>query len=280
MKADYTGHSHDAGPRARANPETVLDELPHLIGWLGCTGDLAEFSRCLINWSSLLRALPRDVACHCFESAQELFEWFEPAAEKALGGYTKGVSGFFAGHGSRQSRRRDRFLRGQKPLEYHLAMVAVEMGNRRMRPAFNRRSRKLVLLPACMRGVNAPICPGGQSAGLPVTCSRCDFSCAVSRTTRLLEESGTNVYVENCPRERLRLFERFGQDSHTAVVVVACLANMRSIQLAARAAHMTCQFVPLDFPGCQSHWRKTRYPTSVNERELLRIVTGASSYSG
>lgn len=273
-------HSEGARRRVRANPEIVLDELPHLIEWLACTTDLAEFSRCMINWSSLLRTLPRDAACHWIESAQELFEWFEAAAEEALGGYTRGVSGFLAGHRSGQNSRRDRFLRGRKPVEYHLAMVAAEIGNRRMRPAFNRRSRKLVVVPACMRGVNAPKCPGGQSVGLPVTCSECDPACAVCGATRLLQKSGTDVYVENCSRERLRLTTRFGQNPHTGVVVVACLANMRSIQLAARAAHITCQFLPLDFPGCQSHWRKSRCPTSVNEGEFFRIVSDVSPHPG
>ncbi len=263
----------EAAPRSPEELESVLNELPHLIEWLLCTGDLAEDSRCVANWASLLRTLPTKSACQWLEAAQELFEWFEPAAHEALGKYTAGVSKFIANRSS--SSREDRFLRSKSPVEYHLAMVAAEIANEDMGRGFVRCLRKVVLLPACMRGVNARTCPGGQSGGLDVRCAGCDRMCGVNRITKVLSDSGADVYLQNCLRKSLPLIARWGREPRTGFVVVSCLANMRSIQLATRWARMTCQFLPLDFPGCQSHWRKEGIPTRLDEMELIRMVTGA-----
>ena len=274
MRVD-DGKRHEAGGAPGADPDTVFDDLAHLTDWLLCTGDLAEASRCVVNWSSALRTLPGNEACRWIETAQELFHWFEAAANEALGKYTRGVPRFLENQRPKSRRRDDRFLRGKKPVAYHLAMVAVEIANQAMRREFARRPRKVVLLPACMRGVNARTCTGGQSGGLDVHCSRCDSACSVSSTTAAMETVGTEVYVENCPRNPLRLISRWGSERRSGFVVVACLANLRAIQQAARWIGMTCQFLPLDFPGCQAHWRKARIPTTLNARELDRLVTGA-----
>ena len=257
-----------------ADPENLLDEFVHLIGWLACTGDMADASRCLVNWASVLRTLPRKDACQWIENAQEFFRWFESAANDALGEYTRGVPGFLETERARSSHREDRFLRRKKPVAYHVAMVATEIGNRAMRREFARCARKVVLLPACMRGANARTCPGGQSGGLDVHCSGCDSNCHVCRASKVMTAAGLEIYVENCPRKSLRLPARWGSEPHTGIVIVACLANMRALQLAARWPRMTCQFLPLDFPGCQSHWRKARIPTTLNAGELDRLITG------
>jgi len=205
----------------------------------------------------------------------ELFRWFETAADEALGKYTRGVHAFLDNQHAESCRREDRFLRGKEPAAYHLAMVAAEIANQAMRPEFARRSRKMVLLPACMRGANARTCPSSQSGGLAVHCSQCDSACSVNTTTAAIETDGTIVYVENCPRNSLRLISRWGSERRFGFVVVACLANLRAVQQATRWIGMTCQFLPLDFPGCQSHWRKARIPTSLNVAELDRLLTGA-----
>ena len=274
MKVDY-GDPHEAAQWARANPEAVFDQLPHLIEWLQCTVDLAESSRCLGNWLSALRTLPRKDACRWVENIQELFDWFEPAANDVLGRYTSGVSSFRESRRSKSGRRDDRFLSGKSPVAYHLAMVSVEIANREIFRTFARCPRKVVLLPACMRGVNARTCPGGQSGGLDVHCSGCDSTCNVRTIRQAMRRSGVDVYVENCPRKSLRLIARWGQEPRTGFVVVGCLANLRSIQLATRWAGITCQFLPLDFPGCHAHWRKERVPTGLNQEKLVAMVTGA-----
>jgi uncharacterized protein len=271
MKADC---GRDVGaPRSRERENIDLKQLSHLVKWLQCTVDLREPSRCVINCSSFLQTLPPADASRSLQSIWEFFDWFEFAADAALGRYTSGISGFLAGRGNAENRRPDRFLRGKKPVTYHLAMVSAEIGNRVMRRSFRGSPRKVLLLPACMRGANARRCVGGQSSGLDVSCSGCDCGCGVNRATALMQKSGVNVYVENCVRTSPRWTGRWGTEPGNGIVIVACLANLRSLQLAARSAGMICQFLPLDYPGCQAHWRRARVPTTLNENELVRLVT-------
>ncbi len=276
LKVDH-GQPGEAERWARENPEQVLDELPRLIEWLQCTGDLAEVSRCVVNWMSALRTLPRKRGCEWIESVQELFGWFEPAAEAALGGYTKGVAEFLQSRSSKSNRREDRFLRGKRSVEYHLGMIAVEIANRQARRTFVRSPRKVVLLPACMLGAKARTCPGGQSYGSDVECTGCDSQCNVHRITQTMMAPRAEVYLQNCPRKPLRMITRWVREARIGLVVVACVPNLQALQLATRWTSMTCQFLPLDFPGCQSHWRKARIPTGLNQDELRSIVTDGYS---
>ena len=273
MKVDSGRRADVADRPPRFSME--VEQLPHLIEWLQCTIDLGESSRRLINWLSLLRTLTPSQASDWMARVQDLFDWFQTAAGEALGNYTRGVSRFLAARRPSENRRPDRFLRGKKAVEYHLAMVAAEIGNRGMRHAFRRCPRKLVIVPACMRGANARTSPGGQSAGLDVTCEGCDPSCNVNKATALLGLSEARVYLENCPRTSVRLAARWSQEPRTGVVIAACLAIMPSVQAATRSARMTCQFLPLDFPGCQSHWLRHRIPATSNESELVWLVTGS-----
>jgi len=249
-----------------------VEQLSHLSEWLGCIPDLREVSRCVVNCSSFLRSLPPKDSSHCLESMLEFFDWFEYAADETLGKYTKGIPAFLARRRSAENRRPDRFLRNKKPVTYHLAMVSAEIGNRVMRRAFRRTQRKLLLLPACMRGENARGCVGGQSSGLDVSCSGCDCGCGVNNATALVKKSGVDVYVENCARMSARWTGRWSQEKANGIVFVTCLANLRALQLAARSAGMISQFLPLDYPGCQSHWCRPRMPTTLNEIALTQLV--------
>jgi len=43
-----------------------------------------------------------------------------------------------------------------------------------------------------------------------------------------------------------------------------------------RARRIASQCVPLDFPGCEKHWRNDSPATSVNQERLVQIVHGRS----
>jgi hypothetical protein len=272
MKTDY---DRDAGPTRPPKAATIkVEELSHLIGWLDCTCDLRETARALANWRNSLENVPPPTASEWMNRVMEFYASFEAAAERALGTYTGGVSNFIAGRRGGENRRLDRFLRGRKQVEYHLAMLGSEIANRISRDAFLRCPRKIVLVPACMRGAKAQTCSGGQSYGMDVSCCGCDPNCWTAETSRTARKHGAEIYVENCPRNSHRWTLRWSQEQHTGFVIVACLPVLPSIQNATRLARMTCQFLPLDFPGCRDHWRNSRIPTTLNKHELVQLITG------
>ena len=252
----------------------ALDGLPRLIEWLQATGEFEQEAVRLNNWRSFLSTLPRAEAERCIETAMELFDWFQREAERALGAYTQGVSGFLAGEYKRRGCREDQTFCGKEPAEYHLSMVAAEIMNRGLRPEFEQTPQRVVLVPACMRGAHARNCQARES-GIDITCSACNPACAVNRITRRMQSLGAKVYLVPHSTGFSRWLERWQHAPEVGVTAVACTLNILPGGYEMRARGIASQCVPLDYPGCRKHWRREGIATGVNEERLVRIVAGS-----
>jgi len=248
-----------------------LDGLPRLIKWLEAAGEFEQESIRLHNWRSFLDTLPRAEAEHCIETSVELFDWFQREAEKALGTYTRGVTRFLSLEYARRGCREDQIFCGKEPVEYHLCMVAAEIMNHGLRSDFTLTSRKVVLIPGCMRGANASHCQARVS-GVDIQCAACTPDCAVNRITRRMRDLGASVYLVPHSTGFSRWLDRWQREPDTGVVAVACLLNILPGGYEMRARRIPSQCVPLDFPGCRKHWRHKAIATSLNEEQLVQIV--------
>lgn len=253
----------------------MQDGLPRLIRWLQATGEFEQETVRLNNWSSYLYSLPRSQAVHCIETALGLFDWFQREASAALGAYTSGVPGFLATEYSARGIREDQLFCGREPVEYHLCMVASEIMNRGLRADFERKTHKAVLVPACMRGPHATFCRA-RTSGTDIQCAACSPGCAVNRLTRRMRDHGAKVYLVPHSTGFSRWLQRWQREPDTAVAAVACLLNILPGGYEMRARGIASQCVPLDFPGCQKHWRRDEIATSVNEDQLVKIMLGDS----
>ena len=248
-----------------------LDELPRLIDWFQATGEFEQEAMRLNNWRSFLSTLPRAEAERCIGTAADLFDWFQREADRALGAYTRGVSGFLAGECARRGCREDQIFCAKEPVEYHLSMVAAEIMNRGLRSDFERTSRRVVLVPACMRGKPAGACRARVS-GTDIKCTACDPACAVNRMTRRMRGLGATVYLVPHSTGFSRWLERWQREPEYGVTAVACLLNILPGGYEMRARGIASQCVPLDYPGCEKHWRPKRIATCLNEEQLVQIV--------
>lgn len=249
----------------------MLDALPRLIAWLQATGEFEQEALRLKNWRSFLHSLPRPQAIHCIEIASRLFEWFRDEANEALGAYTRGVPTFLANEYSARGCREDQLFCGRKPVEYHLCMVAAEIMNRGLRADFESKTRKVVLVPACMRGPYADLCRARTSC-TDMQCAACSPGCAVNRLTRRMRALGATVFLVPHSTGFSRWLERWQREPDTGVAAVACLLNILPGGYEMRARGIASQCVPLDFPGCQKHWRHDEIATSFNQDQLVNIL--------
>jgi hypothetical protein len=247
------------------------DSLPRLIQWLEATGEFEQETIRLKNWRSFLDTLPREEAERCIESAVGLFDWFQLEADKALGVYTQGVTRFLSAEYARRGCREDQIFCGKEPVEYHLCMVAVEIMNRGLRDDFTHTARKVVLMPACMRGAYASLCQS-RTSGVDIQCAACSPDCTVNRMTRRMRSLGAKVYLVPHSTGFSRWLDRWQREPDTGVVAVACLLNILPGGYEMRARQIPSQCVPLDFPGCHKHWRSKAIATSLNEERLVQIV--------
>jgi len=252
----------------------LADGLPRLIEWLHATGEFEQEAVRLHNWRSFLDTLSQQEATHWIETATELFDWFKIEADKALGAYTRGISDFLAGEYAWRGCREDQIFCGKDPAEYHLCMVAAEVMNRGLRAEFERTPLQVVLVPTCLRGAHADTCRAVFS-GVDISCAACDPDCTVNRITQQMRDLGAMVYLVPHATGFSRWLERWQRTPEYGVTAVACLLNILPGGYEMRARGIASQCVPLDYPGCQKHWRSQGISTSLNEDQLVRIVTGS-----
>jgi hypothetical protein len=249
----------------------MLNVLPRLIEWLMATGEFEQEAMRLNNWRSYIHSLPRPQAIQCIEIAVSFYHWFRREADSALGVYTLGVPIFLATEYRSRPIREDQLLCGKEPVDYHLGMVAAEIMNSGLRDSFASKTHKIVLVPACMRGPYATFCRA-HAAGTDIRCAACSPGCSVNRLARRMRALGVTVYIVPHATGFSRWLERWQREPDTGVAAVACLLNILPGGYEMRARNIASQCVPLDFPGCQKHWRHDEVATSLNEDQLVQIL--------
>jgi hypothetical protein len=205
-----------------------------------------------------------------------LFDWFERESETALGAYTVGVAKFLATASRRHGYREDRILCSRTAVEYHLAMVGAEIMNRGLQDQFQLTTRRIVLVPACMRAEHAKKCEA-QLVGLDMTCMACNPDCNVNRITHRMRDLGATVYLIPHSSGFSQWLSRWQGKPEVGVTAVACLSNILSGGYEMRARRIASQCVLLDYPGCKKHWNREGVPTDLNEDRLVQIVSRGSS---
>ncbi len=261
---------------ARKDPaaEGQFAHFPRLIGWLQATGEFEQEWRSMENWRGYLSGLSPVEAENWISVALDLFDWFKQETDLALGKYTAGVNPFLENAYAMRFWREDQLFCGRRPVEYHLGMVAAEVMNEGLREGFQSRPRKVVLVPGCMRGARIDTCKA-VTRGLDITCAGCDPDCAVNRITRRMRHEGIGVYIVPHSSGFSRWLERWQNDPKVGLAAVACMMNILAGGYEMRARGIASQCVPLDFPGCEKHWSDKAVSTSLNEDQLVQIVTAA-----
>ncbi len=268
-KADGGGCGVPGGAQRETNFYVVL---PRLIEWLQATGEFNQEARRLDNWRGYLGQLAPGEAEGWVVTSVSLFDWFRREAEDALGKYTASVAGFLETTYAARFWREDQIFCGRQPVEYHLGMVASEVMNDGLLEAFNGKSKKVLLVPTCMRGVRGDDCKA-VVRGLDIRCAGCDPECAINRISKRMRAEGVQVFMVPHSSGFSRWLERWQNDPTVGVAAVACMMNILAGGYEMRARGIASQCVPLDYPGCKKHWTQNGVPTGANEERLVQIVT-------
>ena len=195
-----------------------MTSLSQLVRWLSATGEYEQEALRLRNWHDYLATLTPEDAQHCMSAAIESFDGFSCEAESRLGTFTEGVSRFLSGEYARRGCREDQIFCGRPPVEYHLNMLATDVMNRGLQDRFERTTRKVVLVPACMRGAKAATCKA-HIDGVDMTCMACDPDCAVNRITRRMRKLGARVYLVPHSTGFSRWLDRWGREPDSALLL-------------------------------------------------------------
>ncbi|MGA8742342.1 MAG: DUF116 domain-containing protein [Terracidiphilus sp.] len=251
--------------------DTAVGRIARLGEWLQSTGEFKHEAMRLNNWRSYFAELSPQKATYWLHTAVELFLDFEREADTALGAYTRGVASYLMREHSRLCWREDLLMCGKPAVEYHLDMVAAEVMNRGLREDYTRTARKVLLVPACMRGSHSDDCKA-RIDGVDMTCAACDPACAVNRLTRKMRAQDIAVYIVPHSSGFSRWLTRW-QHTGVGITAVACVLNILPGGFEMRERGIAAQCLPLDFPGCRKHWDAIGFPTAVNEKRLVQIAT-------
>jgi hypothetical protein len=257
-------------PFEPGSPAPTLRDLDRLIAWLLASGEYDEEVARLEGWKAFLRA-NRLSAWETLAEIVALATAFEAWGEHALGIFTAGVERFFRDELPRRRWREDTIQCARRRAEYHLAMVGAEILNRAWRDRFLRCERHVVVVPGCMRSRADADCAAARTAE-DLRCTGCTKGCAVLTATRAAGRAGAEAVAVVHGSD----FSRFLRSpalraGKTGIVGVACAPGLLGAGWRADAAGFPAQCVLLESSGC-GHWRDVAHPTSIDVRELERVL--------
>lgn len=249
-------------------PDSPPDDA-RLVQWLEATGEFVQESLRMRAWLGGNEAF---WSTEEFATATSRFAtWFEDRAKSVLGRWTSGVDEFRRSILVADTPREDLFLVTRTERLYHLNMLGSEVMNRGFRPGYDRRERKIVLVPGCMRERDDRSCQARRD-GLDFVCTRCHPSCEVAALDRLGEEKGFGVRVVPHASTFTAWLEHWSRDPDTALVAAACPLHLVPGGYEMRALGLEAQCVLLEFSGCKRHWDPSGTPTRLDRNRLLELV--------
>jgi len=249
----------------------TLAQLDELLDRLAAADAFEQEVTRLRAWRDFWASRPATAAE--LHSVRDLGTWFEGAGLSALGRYTPNVERFLAETHPRYRGRHDQVLCGRRRVEYHLNMAGVEILNRAFRPAFRATTRKLVLVPPCMRAQPEESCRATQSE-FGAQCAACTPGCRIHQLTKLGEKHGFAVRMLPDELRVLSAGTTHGLgDAQAGVVGVACALTDIHGGWELRALGVPAQGLLLDYCGCPWHWHPAGIRTDTSFDELLRILS-------
>jgi hypothetical protein len=257
-------------PFEAGDPAPTLRDLDRLLAWLVASGEYDDEVARLEGWEEFLRADPFSAS----ETLEEIVAFaiaFEAWSEHVLGIFTAGVTRFFRDDLPRRRWREDTIQCARRRTEYHLNMVGAEILNRAWRDAFLARERHVVVMPGCMRSREDAGC-AAERTGQDLRCTGCTRGCAVLTASRIARRAGAEAVAVLHGSDFSRFLRSAAlRGGNVGIVGVACVAGLLGAGWRAYAAGLPAQCVLLESSGCE-HWRDVARPTSLDLRELERVL--------
>lgn len=252
--------------------DLCLEHLDRLLDWLDASGEFHQEVLRLRKWEGYLHTLPQEEALDILASSITLAGWFQVRSEEVLGRYTGEVDRYLNEQRPDKYWREDVIFCGRRRVEYHLNMVGAGIMNRIYRESFLNTTRKAVLIPACMRKLQAGECRG-RTDDSGFHCAGCTGECDVFRLMKLGREYGFDLHVVSHESSISKTRERpdfLNRD--TGVIGVACVLNLISGGWLLDDMGISAQCVLLDYCGCKAHWSREGIPTQINLDQLERVL--------
>ncbi len=245
--------------------------LIHLLDWLSATGEFNEEVRRLKNWTAFLNTKDAVYTGDLIKSSLLFAERFSLKGMEMLGKYMKNLSDFHQNSLPAYKYREDYFFASRRENEYYLNMFAAEVINRGLQKGFTESTKKVLLLPTCMRKEPASGCKAKSDGHEPV-CASCSSECNIGKVSSEMKKEGITSYLIPHSSEFSKFLVKWKDCPDTSLIGVACVLNLITGGYEMKRLGISSQCVFLDYCGCKKHWDKDGIATSLNITQLKNIV--------
>ncbi|WP_424354215.1 DUF116 domain-containing protein [Methanobacterium sp. MBAC-LM] len=252
------------------SPDLTVVNFKKLLAYLKAAGDFKQELKRLEIWKDFLNAKDPEIASQYLADAFLFADWFEYKSKFAIGQYTANVDKFLAEKHHEHLFQEDVIFCGRREVEYHLNMVGAEIMNRSFRKEFEKRQRKALILPGCMKYSARAKCRA-QDTDLGLKCMGCSKNCNVNELTKMGDENHFEVYIVS--HESSAFSKSTEEDrNELGIIGVACVPNLIAGGWKAVSLGIPAQCVLLDYSSCKNHWDEEGFPTSINLNQLMTLL--------
>jgi hypothetical protein len=154
--------------------------------------------------------------------------------------------------------------------QYHLFMLEIELTNRIFAREFRNSSKKIALLPYCLRDFNADC--KSRPGDLDYRCGHCSKNCYQDHSTRILEQHNIDAYIWMGADLKKIAKVATVRNTPPGILGIACIPELvRGMRRCLRYG-IPVAGIPLDANRC-IRWMGSVNPNSVNLEQLEKLVS-------
>lgn len=153
------------------------------------------------------------------------------------------------------------------PIElYHLNMLGADLTNKIFQADFQKRKRKALLLPTCMR-ISQHECKSKETH-LGLKCSLCNKDCNVYKVAKVYPYE---LYLISHSSDSLKGATKKDLEE-LGIIGVTCVLNLISGGWQATSLGIPPQCVLLNRVACSRHWLDKDIPSTIDFQELVNKI--------
>lgn len=240
-----------------------IEGLQKLINWMEATGEFLCEARVFSKWLPFFAETGEGFAfiaiCSMRNSAMQIAE----VGKKLLGKYPAEVSSFQSEIKKTHLLREDGISVNRSEAEYHIAMLGAYFINQEENEKFLITSRKVLLVPACMK-MAGKRCKA-ENKGFGEKCTGCNDNCQVNMLMAIGQQHHFEVWILKHSSD-LSVWQN--TLNNTGIVGAACPATLLAGGYELKRLGIPVQCVVLDHCGCKQWTEKPAY-SSLNINELM-----------
>ena len=250
-----------------------LRNFKSLISWMEAAGDYPQTTMVLRRWEAFLKKQSFQMQHDILSLTRSFSIQFEEICDTSLGNYFEHLPEFFSAFMERYKFREDILFCGRQKNEYYLNITGACIMNRDLKAEFLNTTRKIILLPACVKKYNESC--AAVKINNAYICQGCREDCNVNNIKQEIKDSAELLLVPHSSDFEKELHRYSGQ-KNTGFIGVACVLNLLEGGYAMKNLDLPAQCVFLDYCGCKNHWHHHGIPTDLNRKYLNNICNNTN----